>query len=90
MQRQVANYTVIIEKQRRLGTKQWCYAASVPILGIGTEADTIEQVEKEITALIQFHLDSLVTEGKEVPVEKSQSLITRSEVYLPKGAVLMQ
>ncbi|HVF69510.1 MAG TPA: type II toxin-antitoxin system HicB family antitoxin [Xanthomonadales bacterium] len=87
MKQQVANYTVIIEKQKRLGTKKDCYAAFVPILGIATDADTVEQAEKEITKLIQFHLESLAEEGGPIPVENEHALITRSEVNIPKGAV---
>jgi predicted RNase H-like HicB family nuclease len=48
MKKQIAQYTVIIEKQKRLGTEHDCYMAMVPLLGIATEADTIEQAEKEI------------------------------------------
>ena len=88
MKQKVANYTVIIEKQKRLGTENDCYMAFVPLLGIATEADSIEQVEKEIRDLIQFHVESLVEEGGEVPVETEQAFITRSEVMLPKGAIL--
>lgn len=87
MKQQVANYTVIIEKQKRLGTSKDCYAAFVPILGIATDADTVEQAEKEITSLIQFHLESLADEGGAIPVEKGHPLITTSEVFIPKGAV---
>ncbi len=88
MKQQVANYTVIIEKQKRLGTARDCYTAFVPILGIATDADTIEQVEKDINALIQFHLESLVGEGGEIPLETEHAIITRSEVVIPKGAAV--
>jgi len=87
MKQQVANYTVIIEKQKRLGTWKDCYTAFAPVLGIATDADTVEQVEKDITTLIQFHLDSLAEEGGIIPVETEHALITRSEVFIPKGAV---
>lgn len=88
MKQKVTNYTVIIEKQKRVGSDEYCYMAFVPILGIATEADTIEEVEKEITSLIQFHIESLVEEGEVVPVETEHSLVTRSQVMIPKGAAL--
>lgn len=88
-QKRVANYTIIIEKQKRMGTNKICYVAYVPILGIAADADTIEEVEKEIKSLIEFHLESLVEEGEEIPIEKD-ALVARSEVNLPKGALIMQ
>lgn len=59
MKRQVANYTVILEKQKRMGTNKWCYMAYVPVLGIATDADTIEEAEKAVKSLIEFHIESL-------------------------------
>ena len=88
MKQQIANYTVVIEKQKRTGTNKFCYMAYVPILGIATEADTIEQVEREIKSLMQFHLDSLVEEGEEIPIEREAAFITRSQVTIPAGAVV--
>lgn len=88
MKKHVANYTVIIEKQKRMGTNKVCYAAIVPTLGIATDADTIEEVEKNVKSLIQFHIASLTEEGEEIPIETSNSFITRYEVLLPKSAVI--
>ena len=88
MKQQIANYTVVIEKQKRIGTNKPCYMGFVPILGIATEADTIEQVEREIKSLMQFHLDSLVEEGEEIPIEREAAFITRSQVTIPAGAVV--
>lgn len=90
MKQQIANYTVVIEKQKRLGTNKECYMAYVPLLGIATDADTLEVVQKEIKSLIEFHLESLTQEGEEIPVERDSSFITRSTVVLPKGAVVIQ
>jgi predicted RNase H-like HicB family nuclease len=84
MKQQIANYTVVIEKQKRMGTKRTCYMAFVPTLGIATDADTIEKAEKEIKSLLQFHLDSLAEEGEEIPVETGSALVTRSQVLIPK------
>lgn len=88
MRQHVANYTVIIEKQKRLGTNKTCFMAYVPILGIATEADTIAEVEKEIKSLIQFHLESLAQEGESVPIEADYSYVTRAAVVVPRGAAL--
>lgn len=79
-------YTVVIEKEQRTGTKNACYSAYVPLLGIGTEADTIEKAQEEIKKLVEFHLESLTEEGQEIPVEKGSSIITKLSALLPKNA----
>ena len=86
MKQRIANYTVIIERQKRTGTNQSCYVALAPILGIATEADTIEEVEKKIQSLIQFHLDCLVQEKEIIPVETENAFVTKSQVRIPPGA----
>lgn len=83
MNQKIANYTVVIEKEKRLGTEKDCYSAVVPILGIATDADTLEQVQKDIQSLVQFHIESLSQEGEEIPVESGQSFITKIEALLP-------
>jgi len=83
MKRNIANYTVLIDKERRTGTNAACYTAYVPILGIATEADTVEQAQTEIKKLIQFHLDSLIEGGEEIPLEAMETIVTRSQVKLP-------
>ena len=62
MKQIVANYTVVIEKEVRTGTKKVCYSAYVPLLGIATEADTVERVQSEIKKLVEFHSESLIKE----------------------------
>ncbi|HUD44853.1 MAG TPA: type II toxin-antitoxin system HicB family antitoxin [Patescibacteria group bacterium] len=88
MKQNIANYTVVIEKEKRLGTKKDCYSAFVPILGIATDSDTLEQVQKDITSLVQFHIESLAEEGEEIPIESGQSFITKIEALLPKKTQL--
>lgn len=83
MNQKIANYTVVIEKEKRLGTDKDCYSAVVPILGIATDADTLEKVQKDIQSLVQFHIESLAKEGEEIPVESGQSFITKIEALLP-------
>jgi predicted RNase H-like HicB family nuclease len=85
MKQQVANYTVIIDKEKRMGTNDICYTAFVPVLGIAVDADTIEEVQKEIASFIQFHIECLVEEGEEVPVENDSSFITKLRTVLPSG-----
>ena len=88
MKQKVANYTVIIEKEKRTGSDEICFTAFAPLLGIATEAETIEQAQQVIQSLIQFHIDSLREEGEEIPIEQGNSFVTKTEVYLPEGAIL--
>ncbi len=86
MKQKVANYTVIIEKEYRTGTKKVCYTAYVPILGVAADADSLEEVQDAIKKLVDFHLESLLEEGGTIPVEKTPSLVTRFEALIPKNA----
>jgi predicted RNase H-like HicB family nuclease len=88
MKQQIANYTVIIEKQKRLGINKDCYTAFAPTLGIATEDESIEQAKKAIQSLIQFHLESLAQEGETIPIETENALVTKSQVTLPANAIL--
>jgi len=85
MKQKIANYTVIITKEKRSGTSETCYTAFVPVLGIATEADSLEGAQKAVHALVQFHVESLAEEGEEVPVESTESFITKSHTILPLG-----
>ncbi|KKQ43436.1 MAG: hypothetical protein US60_C0002G0044 [Microgenomates group bacterium GW2011_GWC1_37_8] len=86
MKQNIANYTVVINKEKRTGTKKTCYTAFVPTLGIATDADTLEEVQKEIQSLIQFHLECLVSEGEKIQIEDNNVLVARSQVSLPHNA----
>lgn len=88
MKKQIANYTVIIKKENRTGTKKACYSAYVPSLEVATEADTLEQVQKDIKSLVEFHLECLAKEGEEIPFESKHPLVTTFEAFLPKGIKL--
>ena len=83
MKQNIANYTVVIDKEKRTGTNKDCYTALVPRLGIATEADTLAQVKKAIKELVQFHVECLSEEGSEIPVENGESFITKVAAFLP-------
>lgn len=88
MKQQIADYTVVIEKQKRLGTNQLCYTAFVPTLGIATDADNLKKVKKEVKSLIQFHIDCLAKEGEGIPLESKNAIVTKSSARIPLGASL--
>lgn len=86
MKQRVANYTVVIEKEYRSGTKKTCYSAYVPVLGVATDADSLESAQEAIKKLVEFHLESLAQEGEPIPVEKTPSIVTRFEAIIPENA----
>ncbi len=83
MKQKIANYTVVIDKEKRTGTNKDCFTALVPALGIATEADTLAQVKKDIKELVQFHVECLSEEGSEIPVESGQSFVTKVVAFIP-------
>lgn len=83
MKQNIANYTVVIDKEKRTGTNKVCFTALVPALGIATEADTLPQVKKDVKELVQFHIECLSEEGSEIPVESEKSFVTKIEALLP-------
>ncbi len=85
MKQRITNYTVIINKEKRLGTDLTCFSAFVPTLGIATDANTLDQVQKAVKELIEFHLESLTQEGEKIPVEDKSLLVARSEVTIPEN-----
>lgn len=88
MKQKIANYTVVIEKDKRTGTNKACYTASVPFLDIATEANTLKQAQKNVLALVQFHLESLAEEGEKILVEKEHVVVTTIKALLPKNTSL--
>lgn len=86
MKQKVENYTVIIEKEFRTGTKIPCYSAYVPVLGVATDAESLEEIQVAIKKLVEFHIESLVQEGEKIPVEKTPSFVTRFEARIPENA----
>ncbi len=80
MKQKIYNYTVLINKEKRLGTQDECYTLLVPILGVATESDTLDDVQKDARSLIRFHLEALASEDGEIPVESRDSFVTKLEL----------
>jgi len=88
MKQKITNYTVIIEKEKRTGTNIDCYSAYVPAFGIATEADTLSQVKREIKELMQFHIETLIEEGSNIPIESRKSLVIKIPTLIPSKSRL--
>lgn len=77
-------YRIVITPDVRIGSRERCFTALVPVLGIATSADTVDEVFANAKGLIIFHLGSLRKEGKSLPPEDiSGEFITTARVAVP-------
>lgn len=86
MQKQVLNYRVIIEPDKRTGTNDPCFTAYCPKLGLADDGDTIEEALSAIQEGIQCYLEALAKDGVEIPAADNiaQGLVTSTRVTLPE------
>lgn len=84
MKSTILNYPVIIEPDIRTGSNKICYSALCPALDIADDGDTVEEAIANIKKTIEFHLECLVEEGKEIPSPtSSQGFLTNVQVSVP-------
>lgn len=84
METKVLNYRIIIEKDRRIGTKKQCYVASCPTLGVVDDGDTVEEALKNIKEAIELYVECLIEEGKSIPKDNlEESIITQTSICIP-------
>ena len=62
------SYTVIFEPDAEEGG----YVAHVPVLGIATQGETLEEARAMVQEAIAGYVEGLQQEGQEVPVEPEQ------------------
>jgi len=81
MQNQVLNYRIIIEPEK-MGRKT-VYNAYCDTLGLADYGDSIDEAVKNIKSLIKFHIECLLEDKIEVPVENTEEeLITSTKVSI--------
>lgn len=87
MQKQVLNYRVIIEPDKRTGTGEHCFTAYCPKLGLADDGDTIEEALSAIQEGIQCYLEALAKDGVEIPAEDNieAGLVTSTKVAIPQN-----
>lgn len=78
MEKNVLNYRIIVEPDERTGTKQKCYVAYCPTLGIANDGDTIEEALRNIKEGIECFVEGLVKIGEEIPQDKIEEAIITS------------
>ena len=78
------NYRIIVEPDERTGTNKPCFTAYCPTLGLADDGDTLQEALENIKRLINFHIENLAAEGKEIPFdETSKDVITSVSVEVP-------
>ena len=78
----VLNYRVIIEPDERTGTNEPGFSAYCPTLGLADGGDTIEETIDNMKSLIKFHVECLVKDGEEIPIDKDEEIIVTTKVEI--------
>ncbi|MEK7573049.1 MAG: type II toxin-antitoxin system HicB family antitoxin [Patescibacteria group bacterium] len=83
MEKKILNYRVVITPDERTGRGKPCYTAYVPLLGIATDGDTIEEALMNVQDAILVYVRSLREDGQEIPLESiNGEFITTASVEL--------
>lgn len=84
MEKKILNYRVVITPDERTGTGKPCYTGYVPLLGIATDGDTIEEALMNVQDAIRVYIKSLREDGEEIPLELIDGeFITTASVESP-------
>lgn len=87
MQTKVLNYRIIIEPEKQ--GKKTVYNAYCPTLGVADYGNSIDEVLESIKDGIELALESLVREGKKIPVDSpGKEFVATTQVKAPSGAKL--
>ncbi|HZE86626.1 MAG TPA: type II toxin-antitoxin system HicB family antitoxin [Methylomirabilota bacterium] len=85
MQKKVLNYRIIIEKEKYADGSD-VYVAYCPTLGISDYGDTVESVLASIKDGIELAVESLIKEGREMPLDHiEEQIITSTKINIPSG-----
>ena len=87
METKVLNYRIIIKPVKE-GHKI-IYTAACSTLGVYDWGDTVEEVLKSIQEGIECHVETLLEEGGEIPVDyPEKELVTETKITVPANASL--
>ena len=74
-------YRIVITPDTRTGSGERCFTAFVPLLGIATGGDSVEEALGNIREMIAFHLECLRREKQSLPMEQPMAdFITTARV----------
>lgn len=81
LKKTVLNYRIIVKPDTRTGTDRSCFTAYCPTLGLVDDGNTSESALSNLQKTIQFHLECLESEKKEIPVDSPHTeLLTTAQV----------
>ena len=82
METKVLNYRIIIKPEKE--NKKTVYLAECPTLGVYDWGDTIDKALKHIKEGIECHIESLIKDHEEIPVDyPEKEFVTETKVAIP-------
>ncbi|MFY9462877.1 MAG: type II toxin-antitoxin system HicB family antitoxin [Candidatus Sungiibacteriota bacterium] len=83
-QKRYIDYRIVITPDTRTGSGDLGFTALVPVLGIATGGDSVEEALRNIQEMIVFHLECLRKEKQPLPMEQpTADFITTARVAVP-------
>ena len=83
-EKKYVEYRIVITPDTCTGSGEHCFTAFVPVLGIATGGDSVEEALENIREMIVFHLECLRREKQSLPVEQPLVyFITTARVAVP-------
>jgi len=88
METKVLNYRIIIKPTKE--GKKTVYLAECPTLDVYDWGDTIDKALKSIKEGIECHIESLIKDSEEIPVDyPEREFVTETRVNIPTNASLL-
>ncbi len=88
MTTKVLNYRIIIKPTKE--DKKTVYLAECPTLGVYDWGDTIDNALKSIKEEIECHIESLIKDSEDVPVDyPEREFVTETKIAVPINTSLL-
>lgn len=88
METKVLNYRIIIRSTKE--GKKIVYIAECPTLGVYDWGDTLDEALKSIREGIECHLQALIKDSEEIPVDyPEKEFVTETKIAVPINASLL-
>lgn len=79
------DFTILVEQDTK------GFYAHVPVLdGCHSHGETVEEAKKNIAEAIEFHLECMLEDGKEIPIDKGLPFTLRVSVPDPVPVAVTQ
>lgn len=89
METKILNYRIIVEPDEQTRTGKKAFTAYCPTLGVADDGETIEESLHNIKNAISAYVESLVSDGQPIPIDRpEQSLITTTQIQVKSSTDL--